>query len=149
MTCLPPKNCLASVKSSDVFFIGLFTTYYGERKNVPMFRFGRVAMLPADRIPWQDRPETPPELAELYLLETQTYGGNSGSPVFYMPEIIRRSEAAPTEELIEIIRGYYGELSPIGFVNTPTANVPVTGRTSASLPSPRLTFCMRYYFRMR
>jgi hypothetical protein len=123
---LPATKELPGIgEGSDVFFIGLFTTYYGERKNVPMFRFGRVAMLPADRIPWQDRPETPPELAELYLLETQTYGGNSGSPVFYMPEIIRRSEAAPTEELIGIIRGYYGELSPIGFVNSPTANVPV------------------------
>jgi Trypsin-like peptidase domain len=112
-------------EGSGVFFIGLFTTYYGEKKNAPMFRFGRIAMLPTDRIAWQDRPETPPQLAELYLLETQTYGGNSGSPVFYLPEIIQRSGAAPNEQLIGVIRGYFGEVSPIGFVNTPTSNVPV------------------------
>jgi hypothetical protein len=112
-------------EGSQVFFVGLFTTYYGEKKNVPLFRFGRVAMLPADRITWQDRPETPPQLATLYLLETQTYGGNSGSPVFYRPEFIQPSGAAPKEELIGIIRGYFGEVFPIGFVNAPTADVPV------------------------
>ena len=70
-------------EGADVFFTGLFVPHYGERRNFPITRFGRVAMLPEDRIAWQDDPSVPPQRVELYLLETQSYGGNSGSPVFF------------------------------------------------------------------
>jgi len=66
-------------EGTDVFFTGLFVAHYGERQNVPIVRFGRVAMVTDDRILWGN----PPQPTELYLLETQSYGGNSGSPVFF------------------------------------------------------------------
>jgi hypothetical protein len=65
------------------FFAGLFVSYYGEHRNNPIIRFGRVAMLPEDRIPWRTDPSKPVENVRLYLLETQSYGGNSGAPVFF------------------------------------------------------------------
>lgn len=51
----------------------------GEHRNNPIVRFGRVALLPEDKIPWQENGKSA-ESVELYLLETQSYGGNSGSP---------------------------------------------------------------------
>jgi hypothetical protein len=70
-------------EGSDVFFAGLLVQFFGEHRNYPVLRFGRVAMLPGERIPWSDGPSKPAELTQLYLLETQSYGGNSGSPVFF------------------------------------------------------------------
>jgi hypothetical protein len=70
------------VEGSDVFFVGLFVAHYGDKANTPIFRFGRVAMLTDDRIRWQEQGK-PPELVQLYLLETMSFGGNSGAPVFF------------------------------------------------------------------
>lgn len=70
-------------EGSDVFFVGLFTTYYGEHKNNPIVRFGRVAMFPDDPIAWVDYQGQVEQHARLYLIETQSFGGNSGSPVFF------------------------------------------------------------------
>jgi hypothetical protein len=70
-------------EGSDVFFVGLFTTYYGEHKNNPIVRFGHVAMFPDDPIAWIDYEGQPEQHAQLYLVETLSYGGNSGSPVFF------------------------------------------------------------------
>jgi|SRR5665213_923574 len=33
------------VEGSDVFFVGLFAPHFGDKKNTPIFRFGRVAMM--------------------------------------------------------------------------------------------------------
>jgi hypothetical protein len=70
-------------EGSDVFFVGLFTTYYGEHANVPIFRFGRMAMFPDEPVPWIDYQGQPQQQARLYFIEIQSYGGNSGSSVFF------------------------------------------------------------------
>jgi hypothetical protein len=74
---------------SDVFFVGLFTPHYGDKRNTPIFRFGRVAMLTDDPIRWQEAGK-PSVLVQLYLLETMSFGGNSGSPVFFMQGVDRQ-----------------------------------------------------------
>ena len=57
----------------------------------------------------------------------QAYGGNSGSPVFFLPGLLHfGTEPASPEKLIGIIRGNYGEFSPIVFLNTPTATLPLS-----------------------
>jgi hypothetical protein len=53
-------------EGSDVFFVGLFTTYYGEHTNVPIFRFGRMAMFPDEPVPWIDYQGQPQQQARLY-----------------------------------------------------------------------------------
>lgn len=67
----------------EVFFIGLFTHYYGDQKNYPLARFGRVALITDEKIPWHDDVNQPPKMLDLYLLETQSFAGNSGAPVFF------------------------------------------------------------------
>jgi hypothetical protein len=117
-------------EGSDVFFAGLFVAYYGEHRNNPIIRFGRVAMLPEDRVSWRDDPTQPPKDERLYLIETQTYGGNSGSPVFFSlsSELAKPGQllmaGQPLVKLAGVMMGYFNEPSPIGLLQTPTATIP-------------------------
>jgi hypothetical protein len=64
-------------EGSEVFFAGLFTHFLGQQRNYPVVRFGRVALITLEKIPWSGRS------MDLYLVESSSYGGNSGSPVFF------------------------------------------------------------------
>lgn len=68
----------ANIREGDeVFFTGLFVSHIGQKRNYPIVRFGRVALLSEEPIDWQGK------LLDLYLVESQSFGGNSGSPVFF------------------------------------------------------------------
>lgn len=64
-------------EGDEIFFTGLFTGHFGRHRNYPIVRFGRVAMLAEEKVEWEG------EMMDLYLVETQSFGGNSGSPVFF------------------------------------------------------------------
>jgi hypothetical protein len=121
-------------EGSDVFFVGLFTTYYGEHRNVPIFRFGRMAMFPDETVPWIDYEGQPQEQAQLYLIEIQSYGGNSGSPVFFSlgaseqraPQGAVLLNASPLLKLSGIMRGRFNDIQPVRIIQNPTAAIPVT-----------------------
>jgi hypothetical protein len=119
-------------EGSDVFFVGLFTTYYGEHKNNPIVRFGRVAMFPDDPITWVDYQGQPAQHARLYLIETQSYGGNSGSPVFFSLGADRSPKqgyllGSSLIKLAGVMRGRFNEINPtLGYIQSPTASLPVT-----------------------
>jgi len=70
------KN-LNIIEGSEIFFTGLFSAYVGAQKNYPIVRFGRVALITDEKIKFAD------QHAQLYLIESGSYGGNSGSPVFF------------------------------------------------------------------
>lgn len=70
-------------EGTDVFFTGLFTPHVGQKRNYPISRFGRVALLPEEPVAWGKKKDGTDDFRELYLLETQSFGGNSGSPVFF------------------------------------------------------------------
>src|ERR1051326_6291688 len=74
------KNEIA--EGDDVFFAGLFTSHFGQTKNEPILRFGKVSLIPTDKISWKER-DKPEQLLDLYLMECSSFGGNSGSPVFF------------------------------------------------------------------
>lgn len=69
-------------EGDDVFFTGLFTSHIGQKRNQPIIRFGKVALMPEEPIEWK-QPNQLPKLMDLYLLECQAFSGNSGSPVFF------------------------------------------------------------------
>jgi hypothetical protein len=118
---------------SDVFFTGLFTAYLGEHRNNPIVRFGSVAMQPEDRILWQEGTK-PAQLVTLYLLETQSYGGNSGSPVFFSLGSDRVPGSIvvgpPVIKLAGVMRGSFNENRAIGLVqpNAAPAAIPVSSQ---------------------
>lgn len=69
-------------EGDDVFFAGLFTSYIGQKKNQPIIRFGKVSLMSDEKIEWKES-NKPARFLDLYLLECQSFGGNSGSPVFF------------------------------------------------------------------
>lgn len=60
---------------TDVFFTGLFTAYIGTKSINPIFRFGKICLIPREKI------EFDKVNRELLLVESSSFGGNSGSPV--------------------------------------------------------------------
>jgi len=76
-------------EGDDVFFAGLFTSYIGQKQNQPIIRFGKVALMPEEKIEWKEKGKKP-KFMDLYLLECQSFGGNSGSPVFFQLSPIRK-----------------------------------------------------------
>lgn len=104
-------------EGTDVFFSGMFTPYLGIEKNYPIFRFGRVALVSDEKIPWDKDTYT-----NLYLIESSTFGGNSGSPVFFYFGTDRGDGGIvigqPQIKLAGIMKGYFGENSPVKIVET-------------------------------
>lgn len=68
-------------EGDDIFFAGLFRHYLGQKKNQPVIRYGKIALMPDEKIEWEE-PGKPKKELDLYLMECPSYGGNSGSPAF-------------------------------------------------------------------
>jgi hypothetical protein len=67
-----------------VFTVGLFTYHAGTQRNMPIVRYGNIAMLPDEPI------QVEGGFADVYLVEARSIGGLSGSPVF-----VRKTLALP------------------------------------------------------
>jgi hypothetical protein len=66
----------------EVFFVGLFTQHAGKSRNLPVARFGHVSRLPLESIAVKRR-DGSIEHIDGYLAEARSWGGHSGSPVFW------------------------------------------------------------------
>ncbi len=108
-------------EGDDVFFTGLFTSYMGNQKNHPITRFGKVALMTDEKIEWKEKGKSPIK-ANLFLVECQTFGGNSGSPVFF--RIGARLESGeipigpPATLLAGIVKGSFLNASEIENIET-------------------------------
>ncbi|MFH1288714.1 MAG: hypothetical protein ABII25_08480 [bacterium] len=103
-------------EGTDVFFAGLFSQYIGAEKNYPIVRFGRVALTTDEKISWQGK------LMDLYLIEIGSYGGNSGSPVFFYLGSDREPGSlivgSPILKLAGIMQGTFLDAQEIKVVET-------------------------------
>jgi hypothetical protein len=79
-----PDGITLSV-GDDVFFVGLFSQQPGRERNLPIARFGAISRMPVEPITVR-RDETTEELTG-YLVEARSWGGHSGSPVFWYSRI--------------------------------------------------------------
>ena len=67
------------VSSGDeVFTLGLLTKHFGATKNIPITRIGNIAAMPDEPVDLGDAFG----MQEVYLIESRSIGGLSGSPVF-------------------------------------------------------------------
>ena len=67
----------------EVVTVGLYTSHYGQTKNIPVVRVGHLAALPDEPV------RTEFGYAEAYLIETKSIAGLSGSPVFVsVPSVV-------------------------------------------------------------
>lgn len=105
---------LAVSEGTEVFFAGLFTHYYGSTKNHPVVRFGHVALLTDEKVSWFGVP------TDLYLIESSSYGGNSGAPVFIYQSADRTPGSVtvgpPAIRLLGVMTGAFQEHSPLTVV---------------------------------
>jgi len=94
-------------EGSEIFFTGLFLPYPGYKKNYPVVRFGRVALVTDEKI------EVDNEKMDLYLIESASFGGNSGSPVFFYLGAERQPGSiiigSPVLKIAGVMKGYFHE----------------------------------------
>lgn len=79
-TFLSDRNQYKSLpitEGTEVFFTGLFTSFIGEKQIYPIVRFGHVSLMTNEKIEWVGMKR------EMILIETSSFGGNSGSPVYF------------------------------------------------------------------
>lgn len=61
-----------------VFTAGLLVSHFGQTRNVPIVRTGNIAAMPEDKVDLGDKLGH----QDVYLVESRSIGGLSGSPVF-------------------------------------------------------------------
>lgn len=124
-------NKLNIREGSDVFFTGLFTPYLGSEKNYPIVRFGRVALVTDEKIEWQGK------LMSLYLIEAGSYGGNSGSPVFFYlgsdrtPGVL--TVGNPVLKLAGVMQGTFRDAQEIKVIETKRTPISVSNMGIAAI----------------
>ncbi len=112
-------------EGDEVFFSGLFTSYIGQKRNQPIIRFGKVSLMSDEKIEWMEN-DKPAKNLDLYLMECQSFGGNSGSPVFFQIPQNRKLKKLPqiksTLFLAGIMKGTFLNMNQLQVINT--TNVP-------------------------
>ncbi|KKW38621.1 MAG: hypothetical protein UY85_C0012G0004 [Candidatus Peribacteria bacterium GW2011_GWB1_54_5] len=116
-------------EGDEVFFAGLFTSHVGQKQNQPIIRFGKIALMSDEKIEWRDTKDKPAKLLDLYLLECQSFGGNSGSPVFFHLVPLRTGNlvlgGGPKIFLGGVMRGSFLNLNEIQVVKTQKSAISV------------------------
>jgi hypothetical protein len=111
---------------SDVFFTGLFVSHVGDKRNYPIVRFGRVALLSDEPIDFVDFKNDRVK-ANLILMEAQSYGGNSGSPVFYYLGSDRQPGnlvvGEPVLKLAGVMSGSFNDIIEVKTLQTAAVSV--------------------------
>lgn len=69
----------------ETYFLGLFTPHSGDERNLPVARFGHISRMPSELS--IERSYGRVEMVA-YLMEFQSWGGHSGSPVFFLHPLV-------------------------------------------------------------
>ena len=136
-TFLTSKQDFTELKigeGAEVFFTGLFSPHVGTHRNYPVVRFGRVALITDEKIKFGN------EAADLYLVDTGSYGGNSGSPVFFYLGADREPGSIivgpPVLKLAGVMSGTFLDVQPVRPIETATiAGAPSNMGIAAVVPA--------------
>jgi hypothetical protein len=105
---------------TDMFFTGMFTGFLGEKRSYPIVRFGKLAMIPDEKIDFSTGLP-----AAGYLMEAFSFGGNSGSPVFFYPSadnLPGTLALGPRPiKIAGVMRGFFGDFEPIQLLQKQTS----------------------------
>ena len=95
---------LGRIKS---FFCRIIWKFLGNQRNYPVLRFGNISLMTKEKLIIDDN--EPSKLAHVYLIECQSMGGFSGSPVFLEKERITEDKLyfSPEFYLGGIMKGHY------------------------------------------
>lgn len=142
-----PDNMLTTKKDfedlniregSDIFFTGLFIPYPGYEKNYPVVRFGRVALITEEKIEIEKGRKM-----NLYLIESGSFGGNSGSPVFFHLGSDRSPGSIilgpPVIKIAGVMKGSFLDVQPLMVIETAKIlGAPSSMGISAVIPAYKL-----------
>lgn len=99
---------------------GLFAQYIGSTRDEPLLRFGRIALIPSEKIRVPAQGGSPEMQMDAILAEAAAWGGQSGSPAFVYCSIDRQLFAGnrlqlqlPRPALLGLIHGHYTISQPI------------------------------------
>lgn len=128
---------LKIAEGSEVFFSGLFTPFIGDQRNYPVVRLGRVALITSEKISWAG------QKMDLYLTESASYGGNSGSPVFFYLGSDRDPGSLivgpPVLRLAGVMMGTFLDAQPVRVVEQAQREISVANMgISAVVPAYKL-----------
>jgi hypothetical protein len=70
---------------SQIASAGLVPQLAGEKRNYPIFKFGRISSIPNELAPFQCQPNSPPRPLRVWWIEANLVPGNSGSPILFDP----------------------------------------------------------------
>lgn len=131
---------------TEIYFIGLFSRHYGKEVNLPVARFGHIS-----RMPTEMEIESGGIHSKIvaYLCEHQSWGGHSGSPVFFMhPMMLGNERVGESGALLEtrwdsahlsgfmgLVSGHY-ELSERADVTGDLAEVQVKMNSGMAIVTP-------------
>ncbi len=132
---------LRVTENDDILFAGLFASYYGRKRNYPLVRHGKLALVTDERIPIDSRDATKTE--DLILAEVTSIPGNSGSPVFLRIGGIREGDAPKSGfqyYLLGIMQGCFTTSTDVSFDLTATARgeLPENSGIAAVIPAENL-----------
>ncbi len=140
----------------DLFLVGRFLNHDGKQRNIPVVRFGTIAMMPNEPIVYEDKLAKRQKQQESFLIEIRTIPGFSGSPVFvHMPWDTRQKDPhfrpSPLEKQISERDGFLekllgiewcrlkGETAKSPMINGATFDIQVTSGMSACIPAWKIT----------
>jgi hypothetical protein len=95
-------------EGQDVGYISLFSQHHGSKRNLPLTRKGSIALMPREKVSVTLGGNNRTDV-EAFLIETRSWGGQSGAPVFVdYPECIRHVDlkASPLR-LLGLISGHF------------------------------------------
>lgn len=125
-------------EGTEIFFTGLFAPHFGEKRNYPIVRFGRVALIPEEKINLGENIKT-----DLYLIEANAFGGNSGSPVFFYFGIERNpgsiTVGPPLLKLAGVVSLHFFDLIPVKFIQDPSQKTETASSKKAQKIVPVVT----------
>jgi hypothetical protein len=105
-------------EGSNVFLAGLFYKFAKQERNHPVVRFGKIALMTDGKVE-VNKDWEPTKLAHVYIVECQSIGAFSGSPVFFEVERITSKQAFSSPEIYlgGIIKGHYNDIieNPSGY----------------------------------
>jgi hypothetical protein len=104
-------------EGSRAFFAGLLANFhYGKQKNYPIVRFGYISLLTDEEI--EIKKNVIGDLTiqgKYYVVECQSLGGFSGSPVFFERERIAREKVyfSPEIYLGGVMMGHFNDMTSL------------------------------------
>lgn len=129
----------------DVFFVGLFSGYSGQKHDRPIVRFGNISLMHEEmplRLDPHSEVTTP---ADAYLVESRSWGGHSGSPVFIYFPLTRKPGVInfggeQAFALLGVTQGHFEFPKEVEFTGNwlGTGKVPLNTGIAAVIPAEKI-----------